>query len=461
MLARWGLAGIFLLIHVVFFGCSIYFGYKRPLILLEWFIPFMLFYFERRVLFIFCSVLILILEGLLALCQIYLLVKPLEWLYMLKYIGYTNVSLLLLITVVIILFLSMFIFISFVFKAKQQFYIIFGVLVFSGIINFIPSLNGINSIDSAKLYRQQGVKVLGSGILMLERFTTELDMQVLNEEKSGSFGNKYWDSPTASENLKNPGVKQDKILFVTVESWGLPNDKAIFHEQILPLIESKNLKMITTGSVNFLGSTVSGEMRELCGLYVNSIGLSDLQDKASKCLPNQFQKEGYIVNAYHAASGSMYDRNKWYQVIGFKQPVFFMEKKWNIERCYSFPGWCDIGLLDYIWDEIPRGEKTFSYWLTLNSHFPYSKRDIAPVSMQDIVLCKKLNLGALEAPRCRNFILNRQLFSAIAKKSQQLPIQNLTIILVGDHVPVFIEESDRESFSRDKVPMLILQTGVK
>ena len=459
MLTRLALGGVFLITQLVFFCCSQYFGYKRPLVLLEWFIPFIFLYFRRKFVFALCSVLLLTLEGLLALCQIYLLVKPLEWLYMFKYVGYANTDFLILGGGALIVFLGFFIYISKIYNDKKQFYAVWYMMIFSVMANFIPSLNGIyDGGDSAKLYRQEGIKVLGSSILMLERFTTELDMNVLSEANSGAFGNKFWGSRTASSYLNRLDVKQDKLLFIVVESWGVPHDKALLDKQISPFLDSKSLKLISRDSVDFLGSTVSGEMRELCGLYVNSIGLSDLQMNSAKCLPSQFQEEGYIVNAYHAASGSMYDRNKWYQTIGFKHPNFFMEKNWDIKRCYSFPGWCDIELLDFIWDEIPKGNKTFSYWLTLNSHFPYSERDISQKSIKDITLCSELNIGDLDAPVCRNFILNRQLFRAIAEKSERTPIHNLTIVLVGDHMPIFIEEKDKNLFSKEKVPMIILKT---
>src|SRR5690606_13493838 len=117
------------------------------------------------------------------------------------------------------------------------------------------------------------------------------------------------------------------------------------------------------------------ELRELCMLQTNSYDLADLKQGFEPCLANRLKARGYSAVAMHGATGMMYDRRHWYPRAGFQEAIFFEDNIWP-RRCFSFPGACDLDMLTEIEGFFAGPGSKFFYWLTLNSHAPYDRRDI-------------------------------------------------------------------------------------
>ena len=99
----------FLLLQSFFYGTSKWFGYSRPFILMEYTIPILLLHWLGWKKASILILPILILEVWLAVAQVYLLYKPIQWLYMLKYIGYLRNDFLIYLTIFLFIIIVLYI----------------------------------------------------------------------------------------------------------------------------------------------------------------------------------------------------------------------------------------------------------------------------------------------------------------------------------------------------------------
>jgi hypothetical protein len=113
------------------------------------------------------------------------------------------------------------------------------------------------------------------------------------------------------------------------------------------------------------GSTVSAEIRYICGS--NNGFLSE------KCIPNIFNGG----TAYHGNSLNYFSRYNMYKEFGFKESLGLKElRSINLNECnYTYNAICDDELFNFIVKKIEKnnGCNGFSYFLTIDSHFPYRK----------------------------------------------------------------------------------------
>ncbi|WP_157955146.1 sulfatase-like hydrolase/transferase [Halomonas denitrificans] len=245
----------------------------------------------------------------------------------------------------------------------------------------------------------------------------------------------------------------DQLLFVIVESWGVPHKPEIQEDILRPLRALRGLSY-DSGIFQFSGATVEGELRELCGLRPSGYDVRLIPDEISRdCLPRKLSSLGYSTAAMHGASSTMYDRGVWYPKIGFDEVTFFEDRSWP-RRCFSFPGACDVDMVDDVEDFFVENDKGFFYWLTLNSHSPYDARDISV----DRFDCEKHQITSAEA--CRNLKLNAQFFDSLAKLLSQDGMQDVDVVVVGDHEPrLFDREEFEDHFESRVVPWIMLQSG--
>ncbi|MGE8607332.1 MAG: sulfatase-like hydrolase/transferase [Acinetobacter baumannii] len=249
-------------------------------------------------------------------------------------------------------------------------------------------------------------------------------------------------------NLENP---PKKILFILNESWGsFGIDPKVNKEIISPLLNLENISLINSGENHVGNGTIMAEIREMCSLTSDSpnFKLGD-HSKFNDCIPRQLRRQGYFTASYHGADAGMYARNTWYPSIGFGHPKFYPDLK-HLERCSSFPGACDKNILVEI-AELNKitDDKQFIYWLTLNSHHPYSEKDIDTYHFD----CK-LNIFKNRQEACRNLNLQFQFFNNLANSIKNENFKNTTIIVVGDHMPPIVSDKEKDSFKKDAVPFI-------
>lgn len=149
----------------------------------------------------------------------------------------------------------------------------------------------------------------------------------------------------------------------------------------------------------------------------------------------------------------MYDRHLWYPHIGFAERTFFESRSWP-QRCHSFPGACDLDLREVVREFFASPGRRFLYWLTLNSHSIYDERDIRI----DAFDCTAFAIDP-QSQSCRNLRLQAQFFQGLAQLLSEGSMQDVRVLLVGDHVPIIFSPQERQArFVDGQVPWLSLRT---
>jgi len=152
----------------------------------------------------------------------------------------------------------------------------------------------------------------------------------------------------------------------------------------------------------------------------------------------------------HGFSENMFDRNRWWPIIGFKD-VRFAEQLTSIttKQCgAAFRGICDDDLIAAAVQMAIR-PLTFSYALTLNSHLPVANISIPPDLAQ---ACEVAKTG-----RAVCMLLAHQGI-ALKAVAGQLATRStpLLVIVAGDHPPPFSDTYSRNQFLLGSVPLFLL-----
>lgn len=236
----------------------------------------------------------------------------------------------------------------------------------------------------------------------------------------------------------------DKILLIVNESLGKATDPKIQEALLAPLYQHKqDYKYIEDGAFSFVGPTVSGEIRELCQKNATVMDISKVKDKEfTNCLPTLLREQGYDTYSVHGAASGLYDRSRWYPLIGFNH-VLFKEDFAAARDCKSFSGKCDYDLFEPIADIFVSKQKVFLYWLTLNTHTPYD--DYLFVDGFD---CKKFSLKA-KGEACLNFKQQYQFFYRLSEYVQDDRMKGVEVYIVGDHAPPIMSLKDNYSVYED------------
>lgn len=236
-----------------------------------------------------------------------------------------------------------------------------------------------------------------------------------------------------------------QLMLIASESWGIPHNAEIQQALLKPLRNlSAQVKNFAEGQFNFSGPTVAAELRELCQLTPFHYNFKDTLTGFENCLPNKLKEAGYKTHAMHGATGVMYDRIYWYPRAGFSGVTFFENQSWP-RRCYSFPGACDIDMIDTASQVFSDTEPTFLYWLTLNSHSVYDTRDIH----LDLFDCARFGV-APETQTCRNLKLHAQFFYSLAKSIEGGNFEGVEVIIVGDHAPIITSIEEKAAYFVDQ-----------
>lgn len=267
------------------------------------------------------------------------------------------------------------------------------------------------------------------------------------------------ESESASKILQVVNSASDEefqsIILIMVESLGEFSTPELNDIQMAPILALKDHAGITvdSGNVKFEGSTVPGELRELCGIKLLAVHPKISVLPIHDCLPKKFDEAGYHTLAIHGFIGTMFSRNRWYPALGFDEVWFAPEIDGligNANRCgIAFHGICDVD----IWKKIvalysdKSQSKRFVYWLTLSAHLPVERPH-----QSDYFRCTDYQALAQNTELCSLVMRHRQLFSEIAKSIQNGDLHNSRIILVGDHAPPFLDNKTRSLFNSGTVP---------
>lgn len=259
-------------------------------------------------------------------------------------------------------------------------------------------------------------------------------------------------SGLASEDKSN-------LLVVMVEGLGAFENQS--HQDLIwgPLLAPEVEESFATsvGIAAYFGSTSSAEVRELCNRFGDYRHLRDVD--TLDCLPKRAQSEGYQTAAFHAFTGSFFERFDWYPKIGFEK-LYFLEnnaglaKEQATARCgLTFEGLCDadvaLSVKSFLLTDDAKPK--FAYWLTLNSHKP-----VAPGEVPERLNCE--DGGVFEDQElCRMGEQWLNVSYLVHEMAMDPAFENTEILLVGDHHPPLFTRHGRAQFQPGQVAWLHLK----
>ena len=98
--------------------------------------------------------------------------------------------------------------------------------------------------------------------------------------------------------------------------------------------------------------------------------------------------------------------------------------------------------------EFELNDKIFLYWLTLNTHAIYDKRDL----VLDKFDCHKFKIEE-DTASCRNLKLQAQFFDTLSNILKSPALKGTRVIVVGDHQPPIIK-NEISVFEDSKIPII-------
>lgn len=239
------------------------------------------------------------------------------------------------------------------------------------------------------------------------------------------------------------------ILVVVVESLGLPSNLGIrswLREQLYTPDIAYGWDLYES-TVAFSGATTSAEIRTLCESNRSYREVSRRSDW--QCLPSRLRSLGWSTHAIHGFNANMFNRNEWWSAIGFDHKIFIEDISSAAPRCGgAFRGICDSYLVDEAINNL-RNDRTFVYFLTLNTHLPLETVHLGEDFLQ------RCGVWGLTSSVCQLLGQHGLLFRRLSGSLALLPHRPL-VLIVGDHAPPFARSADRVVFSKDFVPSYYL-----
>lgn len=415
---------------------------ERLLINIDYFIPLFLLAYRQRILFILTFILISIIDFLTLFTQLFPFIRLSDLFYLSKFAFISSSSYQLYgITIILLVIFQTYIYL----KKYDPYYnkallILFNIIIFyyAYSVHFLDT-NSSSFLDVDKnIVGSQSINnidYISSGFI--QTYTMKGDAF----QKTKSRG--------STADLFNHPNTHDRVLLIINESWGVTANQDIQTDILSPILNSIHSIQVKQDKLSFIGVTLGGELRELCAKAPIHYNLKNQLKGFENCLPNKYKQLGYNTVAVHGAIGFMYDRQYWYPRAGF-QEMLFRDKGLNIpnSRCYSFPGNCDSDIAEKIIDKFRSNDKLFLYWLTLNTHAIYDKRDLKI----DLFDCSEFNIE-INTAVCRNLKLQKQFFHTLSKMIEHSSLSSTRVIVVGDHEPPIIS-NEKQVFVPGKVPII-------
>ncbi len=434
----WAIALFLILPNVIFWGMRFWFDLGRPVFNLDYLLVGFLFALGWRVPGAVLLVLLFTVDVLVLIGQIYPFLRLHDLVYLAGLLPQASGVFQ---GLAVLTLLSLVGLVSFLVSAGQRSNLLSVLILLNiGLVFYGAHVYG-NPKETTKVWKQQRGTIVDSQSInfiegRMDGFTGTFSMEGEPFVETGYRGRTAgWAKMSVSE-------LGPKLLLVVAESWGSFQDEDVQRAIVAPVLARKaHMEWLERGDMNFQGATVAAEFRELCGSRPNHFNLKVVEEGFDTCLPRKLSANGYATAAVHGAAGLMYDRVYWYPRAGFDELHFRETDAWK-SRCYSFPGVCDreIGKR-YIRTAFAGPEKRFIYWLTLNSHAIYDRRDLHG-SFFD---CAKHDVP-IDSDVCRMAELHAQFFHDLADILADESMQGVEVLVVGDHAPPLMEVRDFERY---------------
>ena len=274
------------------------------------------------------------------------------------------------------------------------------------------------------------------------------------------FSRPQFESAMAQNGLSAETIvaRDRNLLLVIVEGMGAyadPVEKEILARRLRQAAEGRF--QLSTGTSNYYGSTTGAESRELCGQWGTYVDYVAMQD--AECLPDELSRAGYRTVSYHAGGSYLFSRRDWYPKIGIREMHF---RKEILERmdtgepanCGSvFLGACDSNVGDLVHADLLRSGDRHGlyYWLTLDSHLPYTPDPRKPLK------CRTAEAEIATGIACELTEIWSAVFDKIAAIASDPEMPPLDILVVGDHNTPMWSRSAFSHFINRKVDWYFME----
>lgn len=243
------------------------------------------------------------------------------------------------------------------------------------------------------------------------------------------------------------------LLLVVVEALGVFHDEAL-NRRLFAALDDPAVAArydVRHGTIVYDGSTTRAELRELCDRNDSYLSYLRRLPEGVSCLPGRLAAQGYRTVAVHGFTGSFFERERWYPVIGF-QDSLFREQLADLPECgWVFPGACDRRVAEAVRRELAGaapGRPALVYWLTLNSHVPVAL-DGADAAAFDCA-------GLDDPTTCTLARLWAEVLAAVRDIAADPALPPMDVLIVGDHAPPVPSRAARALFDHAHVPWIAL-----
>lgn len=256
------------------------------------------------------------------------------------------------------------------------------------------------------------------------------------------------------------GSARNHVVVILVEALGVPafpEGERLFQTDWNRL-EWRTRYDVRLGKVPYYGSTTNGELRELCGKFAN---FDSFDFSKNTCMPALYAQAGYDTLAIHAFDGALFDRETWWPKLGFAETRFTADVlREGARQCGGmWPGACDVDIAGQIARRLNDADRPqFVYWVTLNSHLP-----VLSGATPDLDGCEDgtAPLADTSLLRCRLFLAHHNIAQAISKLAMDPNLPPTDFLIVGDHMPPFMQRKERLAFDGYNVPWIMLRSADK
>lgn len=250
--------------------------------------------------------------------------------------------------------------------------------------------------------------------------------------------------------LANP---TQRILSVAVESWGWYRQDALNHRLLRDARAAAGEKVhVEVFLQDFVGSTLSGELRELCGVLSRGVPRpAEVAGLHTGCLPQRLRAMGYETFAAHGNPPAFYDRAHLYPALGFDQRMFqadFQSDKSTHCPWAVFSGPCDRQVLESAVRFLGSRERAFAHVMTLDTHLPLRPRDGADRDCTDVS-------AEEDATRCIYIHRFSDLLLQISELVRDGAVDRAYVY--GDHPPPYADVRHRDEFLSRQVPWMVME----
>jgi hypothetical protein len=442
--------------NVLFFLFGLFYIIPRPIIVYDYFLLFILFYFNCSSFLIWSSFVAILLIDLLSITSSIYLFTVDSFIQNLRFIGNYEFKVSQFVLLVILLISLIYIYriiktyrkSSYTHKSYAYF-----ILTALSIFFLLDTLNGSSPIE-VKKYQGTLSKYNLAGSLILSYYHNFENILIADEN---SQPRKLQSESITFKTFK--GDNRGSQLLVVVESFGLIQDTTVYKSFFSSIVSEfqKNNWKCAVGSTPFKGSTTSSELRELLNLSGDyRFFLNNKKSKNYRSIFDLKLNHGYQTIGVHSYRGQMFERDLWWKNIGIRSSYFMedilLNKNYRLQLNYETPftSCQDEDAFDFIQSKVGI-QKVFGYLLCENSHLPFN----GDFKNQEVSGYFRKSPNSL-SNECINQLIRIKKFLGYVAKNLDKTKWN-KVLIVGDHMPPYVRKTDRDFYSDEQVPYLLIE----